>query len=64
MRLLGNALAVISTGRVRSRALARSTLTVNGTSSRCGGRMIIVEAFEPGCQPRFWPVPSIGLDSS
>ena len=30
----------------------------------CGGRMIIVEAFEPGCQPRFWPVPSIGLDSS
>jgi hypothetical protein len=26
--------------------------------------MIIVEAFEPGCQPRFWPVPSIGLDSS
>src|SRR5438067_1211619 len=29
-----------------------------------GGRMIIVEAFEPGCQPRFWPVPSIGLDSS
>ena len=23
----------------------------------CGGRMIIVEAFEPGCQPRFWPVP-------
>ena len=30
----------------------------------CGGRMITVEAFEPGCQPRFWPVPSIGLDSS
>ena len=30
----------------------------------CGGRMIIVEAFQPGCQPRFWPVPSIGLDSS
>src|SRR5215510_9686906 len=30
----------------------------------CGGRMVIVEAFEPGCQPRFWPVPSIGLDSS
>jgi hypothetical protein len=30
----------------------------------CGGRMIIVEIFEPGCQPRFWPVPSIGLDSS
>jgi len=26
--------------------------------------MIIVEAFQPGCQPRFWPVPSIGLDSS
>jgi hypothetical protein len=30
----------------------------------CGGRMIIVEAFEPGCQPRFWPLPSIALDSS
>src|SRR6516225_6815038 len=30
----------------------------------CGGRMIIVEAFAPGCQPRFWPVPSLGLDSS
>src|SRR5215471_4928186 len=30
----------------------------------CRGRMIIVEAFGPGCQPRFWPVPSIGLDSS
>ena len=30
----------------------------------CGGRMVIIEAFEPGCQPRFWPVPSIGLDSS
>ena len=30
----------------------------------CGGRMVIVETFEPGCQPRFWSVPSIGLDSS
>jgi Putative transposase/Transposase zinc-binding domain len=30
----------------------------------CGGRMIIIETFEPGCQPRFRPVPSIGLDSS
>jgi hypothetical protein len=30
----------------------------------CGGRMIIIETFEPGCQPRLWPVPSIGLDSS
>jgi hypothetical protein len=30
----------------------------------CGGRMIIVETFEPGCQPRRWPSPSIGLDSS
>ena len=29
----------------------------------CGGRMIIVETFEPGCQPRR-PFPSIGLDSS
>jgi hypothetical protein len=30
----------------------------------CGGRMTIVETFEPGCQPRLWPIPPIGLDSS
>jgi hypothetical protein len=30
----------------------------------CGGRMIIIETFEPGCQPRLWPILSIGLDSS
>jgi hypothetical protein len=30
----------------------------------CGGRMIIIETFAPGCPPRLWPVPSIGLDSS
>lgn len=30
----------------------------------CGGRMVIVETFEPGCQPRLWPSPAIGLDSS
>jgi hypothetical protein len=30
----------------------------------CGGRMVIVETFEPGRQPRLWPTPSIGLDSS
>ena len=30
----------------------------------CGGRMVIVETFAPGCQPRLWPIPSIGLDSS
>jgi hypothetical protein len=30
----------------------------------CGGRMVIVEIFEPGCHPRLWPVPAIGLDSS
>ena len=30
----------------------------------CGGRMVIIEIFEPGCQPRQWPIPSIGLDSS
>ena len=30
----------------------------------CGGRMIIIETFEPGCQPWLWPLPSIGLDSS
>ena len=47
----------------------------NGTENRhddnewhacpcCGGRMIIIETFEPGCQPRLRPIPSIGLDSS
>jgi Putative transposase/Transposase zinc-binding domain len=30
----------------------------------CGGRMIIVEIFEPGCQPQLWPSPAIRLDSS
>jgi hypothetical protein len=30
----------------------------------CGGRMIIIETFEPGCQPRLRPLASIGLDSS
>jgi hypothetical protein len=30
----------------------------------CGGRMIIIETFAPGCQPRRWPTPSIRLDSS
>ncbi len=30
----------------------------------CGGRMVIIETFEPGCQPRLWPIPAIGLDSS
>jgi hypothetical protein len=30
----------------------------------CGGRMIIIETFEPGSQPRQWPIPSSGLDSS
>ena len=30
----------------------------------CSGRMIIIETFEPGCQPRQWPIPPIGLDSS
>ena len=30
----------------------------------CGGRMVIVQTFEPGCEPRLWPTPSLGLDSS
>jgi hypothetical protein len=30
----------------------------------CGGRMIVIDTFGPGCQPRQWPIPSIGLDSS
>ena len=34
------------------------------TCSCCGGRMVIIETFEPGCRPRLWQLPSIGLDSS
>ena len=30
----------------------------------CGGRMIIIETFQPGCQPWLCPIPSISLDSS
>ena len=30
----------------------------------CGGRMVIIEAFEPGCQPRLWPLPPIKLVTS
>ena len=30
----------------------------------CGGRMIIIETFGPGCQPRQCPIPSSGLDTS
>jgi hypothetical protein len=30
----------------------------------CGGRMVTVETFQPGCQPRLWPIPAIGFDSS
>jgi len=36
----------------------------SNTCPSCGGRMVIIETFEPGCQPRRWPRPSIGLDSS
>ena len=34
------------------------------TCPSCGGRMVIIETFEPGCQPRHWPTPSVRLDSS
>ena len=30
----------------------------------CGGRMVIIETFEPGCEPRLWPIPAIAFDSS
>ena len=30
----------------------------------CGGRMVIVETFQPGCEPRLWPTPAPGIDSS
>jgi hypothetical protein len=30
----------------------------------CGGRMIIIETLATGCQPRQWPTPASGLDSS
>ncbi len=29
----------------------------------CGGRMIVIETFEPGCMPRTHPPPE-GIDSS
>jgi hypothetical protein len=30
----------------------------------CGGRMIIIETFEPGCAPRTHPISSIRIDTS
>ncbi len=30
----------------------------------CGGRMIIIEIFERGCQPRIRPLAPMGIDSS
>ena len=30
----------------------------------CGGRMVLIETFERGCQPRLWPVASVRIDSS
>ena len=30
----------------------------------CGGRMIIIETFEPGCSPRTHPISSISIDTS
>ena len=30
---------------------------------RCGARMIVIEVFEPGCEPRWRPTPS-GFDTS
>jgi putative transposase/transposase-like zinc-binding protein len=30
----------------------------------CGGRMIIIETFEPGCSPRAYPVGSVRIDTS
>ena len=32
--------------------------------ARCGGRMIIVETFEPGCAPRYRPAAPSRIDSS
>ena len=61
--------------RAESIAKARELLAVNAAETDqpcalprpcpcCGGRILIIETFAPGCQPRLWPVPSIGLDSS
>ena len=52
-----------SRGRATAPKVVTKTKSWN-TCPCCGGRMIIVETFEPGCQPRLWPIPSIGLDSS
>jgi hypothetical protein len=31
---------------------------------RCGGRMIIIETFEPGCSPRTHPTVPVTIDTS
>jgi Putative transposase len=38
--------------------------TESNTCPCCGGHMVIIETFDRGCQPRLWPVPSLGIDSS
>ena len=32
--------------------------TLRCPCSRCGGRMIVIETFAPGCEPRWRPTPS------
>ena len=39
-------------------------LRSSGRATALFASLIIIETFEPGCQPRLWPIPSIGLDSS
>jgi hypothetical protein len=43
---------------------ASAQVTEWNTCSCCGGRMVIIETFDRGCQPRHRPTPPIGIDSS
>jgi hypothetical protein len=38
--------------------------TLSQPCPHCGGRMIIIETFEPGCSPRTHPIGSIRIDTS
>jgi hypothetical protein len=43
---------------------ANEPQTLSAPCPCCGGRMIIIETFEPGCSPRTHPIGSIRIDTS
>jgi hypothetical protein len=45
-------------------AVAGEPPTLGHPCPCCGGRMIIIEIFEPGCSPRTHPISSIRIDTS